>query len=190
MDEAHVEHAIGFIENEDFESLEVDGTLLVEIQKATRGGDEDVDATADFIDLRVGTDSAENNGGSELEVLAVGRDAFGDLCGELARGSEHKGAGFAIACRFSARKAMQKWEREAGGFSGSGLGRCHDIAAGHDCGDGLGLDRSRGVVAGIDDGFQDEWVKTQGVEFFHRGGLLTSLRVGLIPSNSGHAGRG
>ena len=44
VDEAHVEHAVGFVEHEDFELRQVDGLLLHVVEQAAGRRDEDVDA--------------------------------------------------------------------------------------------------------------------------------------------------
>ena len=45
-DEAHVEHAIGFVEDENLDCREIDGTLLHVVEQAPRGRDQNVDARA------------------------------------------------------------------------------------------------------------------------------------------------
>ena len=44
--EAHVQHAIGFVEHENFHARQVDGFLLHVIEQAAGRGDEDLDALA------------------------------------------------------------------------------------------------------------------------------------------------
>ena len=47
VNEAHVEHAIGFVEHEDFEVRQIDGALLLHVvEQAARRGDDDIDAAA------------------------------------------------------------------------------------------------------------------------------------------------
>jgi hypothetical protein len=43
MDEAHIEHAVRFVEDEDFDAREVNVTLPDQIAEAARRGDEDID---------------------------------------------------------------------------------------------------------------------------------------------------
>ena len=43
-EEAHVQHAVHFVEDEDFDVVEIDGALLHEIEQAARGGDDDIHA--------------------------------------------------------------------------------------------------------------------------------------------------
>ncbi len=51
-------------------------------------------------------------------------------------------------------QALEDRQHERGRLAGSGLGAGHEIAAGEDDRDRLGLDRSGRVVAGIGDGTQ------------------------------------
>jgi len=44
VDEAHVEHAVGFVQHEDFDFRKIHRALLVQVKQAAGGGDEDVDA--------------------------------------------------------------------------------------------------------------------------------------------------
>ena len=53
VDEAHVEHAVGFVEHEDFDAVEADGTVLHEVEQASGCRDQDVDAAGERADLRL-----------------------------------------------------------------------------------------------------------------------------------------
>ena len=44
VDEAHVEHAVGFVEHEDFDLVEAHGALTAQVEQAAGRGDEHVDA--------------------------------------------------------------------------------------------------------------------------------------------------
>ena len=49
MDEAHVEHPVGFVEDEDFEIAEPDGALGHQVEQPAGGGDQDVDAAGAMV---------------------------------------------------------------------------------------------------------------------------------------------
>ena len=51
-DEAHVEHAVGFVEDQDLDLAEVHGLLADEVEQAARRGHEDLDAALELLDLR------------------------------------------------------------------------------------------------------------------------------------------
>ncbi len=88
VDEAHVEHAVGLVEDEDLDLVEEDVLLLLEIEQPSGRGDEDVDAAVQRLNLAVLADAAEDDGVREAQVLAVMVEALADLRGELARGCE------------------------------------------------------------------------------------------------------
>ena len=85
MDEAHVEHAVGFVEHEDLHLGERHGALFAQIEQPARRRDEDVAAVARLVDLRLLGDAAEDRLRAQVDVLAVVLDALLDLRGELAR---------------------------------------------------------------------------------------------------------
>src|SRR3546814_228479 len=91
--EAHVEHAVGFVEHQYLVRVELGAAALEVVDQAAGGGDEDVDAAAQVVDLRAHAGTTEDGGDVQAQVAAVGLDAVGDLHRELARGhqsEEHK----------------------------------------------------------------------------------------------------
>jgi hypothetical protein len=168
VDEAHVEHAIGLVEDEDLDVREVERALAVVVEEAPRRGDEDVDAAAQLVDLRLHADAAEHDHAGQLRVLAVDANAFLDLRGELARRRQDEGADRQLAARIAhggpGHEAMQERQDEAGGLAGAGLGAAHDVAAREDGGDRLGLDGSRGGVARFVHGTQQRLGEAESIE--------------------------
>ena len=61
---------------------------------------------------------------------------------------------------------LQQRQGETGGLAGASLGAAHDITAGHDDGDGLGLNRGGFGVAVVYDGAQQLGQQAQFVERF------------------------
>ena len=61
-DEAHVEHAVGFVENEELDLAEGDGFLLDVVEQSARRSDDDFDAATQFLDLRVHVHAAVDTG--------------------------------------------------------------------------------------------------------------------------------
>jgi hypothetical protein len=47
MDEAKIEHLIGFIEHEDFDELQIEAAALDQIEQPAWGGDDDIDTALD-----------------------------------------------------------------------------------------------------------------------------------------------
>ena len=153
-DEAHVEHAIGFVEDENLDCREIDGTLLHVVEQAPRGRDQNVDAPREGVNLRVDTDATEDRERGERQVLAVGAHAFLDLHGEFARRRQHQHARL-LRPRALALQQLQDGQREAGGLAGAGLRAGHQVALLQHDGNRLLLDRGRGVIALLGNGAQD-----------------------------------
>jgi hypothetical protein len=72
-DEAHVEHAVGFVEHQGLHLRQVDGALAEVVEQAAGRGDQDVDATAQGLDLRVDADAAEHGEAAQAGVGAIVR---------------------------------------------------------------------------------------------------------------------
>ena len=86
LDEAHVEHAVGLVEDEELDLAEVDQALVEQVDQSARRGDDDVDALLDRADLRALADAAEDHRVTQRRVTAVAREALGDLRRELTSG--------------------------------------------------------------------------------------------------------
>ncbi|VVE50525.1 hypothetical protein PCE31107_04673 [Pandoraea cepalis] len=157
--EAHVEHAVGFVQHENLDAREIDRLLLHVIEQTARGRDENVHAARQLFDLRHHRHAAEHGHGRERQVLAVLRDAFLDLGGQLARGRQHERAHGALAVgRRRARtrgEHLQDRQREACRLAGPGLGTGEEIAALQDGRNRLQLNGSRVRVAKVGHGTQD-----------------------------------
>ena len=81
---SHVEHAVGFVENEQFDAVEVHLALLHQIEQTTGRGDDDIDAAAHGLHLRMLSDAAENHRVADIHMAAVGFDTVADLGREFA----------------------------------------------------------------------------------------------------------
>ena len=66
MDETQIEHLIGFVEDEDFDELQIDRAALDEIEQTARGGDDDIDAAAHGAFLARNRHAAEHGGDGQL----------------------------------------------------------------------------------------------------------------------------
>ena len=78
-DEAHVEHAVGLVDDEVFALAQIGAALLREIEKPARRGNQNVDAAAQRLDLGPLGDAAHDDRLAELQVPPIGLDAAGDL---------------------------------------------------------------------------------------------------------------
>src|SRR3546814_5737392 len=52
IDEAHVEHAVGLVQDEDLQTVERDVALLHEVEKPAGGRDQDIDAARHHVDRK------------------------------------------------------------------------------------------------------------------------------------------
>ena len=163
-DEAHVEHPVGFIDDQDFDRIQEQAAAAGEIEQAARRGDDHVGAARDLGLLIAERDAADQKRKVQLVVDAVFAERLFDLGGELARrlkneGARHAGAGAA------ALQHRQHRQGERGGLAGAGLGDAQDIAALQRVGNGLFLDWRRRVVARRFDGFEHFLAQAEFVKF-------------------------
>ena len=150
-DEAHVEHAVGFVEHEESRPGRASRPLL-----CTRSSRRPGVATRMSTPLA----SARGPGGPSARRRTTTRRRSG-ACGGRRRGSSRRsgrpvrGSGAAPArgrpcgCGWTrfCEQAVQDRQREGGGLAGAGLGDAEHVAAGQCDGDGLGLDgRGREVI--------------------------------------------
>ena len=127
---------------------------MIRSSSPARRGDDDIDAAAEGIHLRILADAAEDGGVAEFQIPAVRAKAFGDLDGQFAGRAEHEAAGGANP-RALAQNAGESARRNAARLAGAGLSATKHVTAVEDGRDGLGLDRGGGVVTLSDEGFQD-----------------------------------
>ena len=147
--EAHVGHAVGLVDDDDRDVVELHVALLDEVFEPARAGDEHVDTTAQVVDLRALADAAVHRRRPLLADAAhVGQDRV-DLGGELPGGGEHEGGGtvrHALAHAGDERRGEGERLARAGGCGGQ------DVTAGEQIGqrgrlDGAGrLDAVGGEV--------------------------------------------
>ena len=150
-DEAHVEHAVGFVEHQDFDAGQVHRLLTQVVEQAARRGHQNVDARFQRLELRIDVDAAEHHHRGERQVFAVGLDRFLDLRGEFARRHQDQAARAARLRRLrgARRQMMQDRQGEAGGLAGAGLRGGEQVAAFQHLRNRLRLDRGGRGVAGI-----------------------------------------
>ena len=159
VDEAHVQHAVGFVEHQGLHGGQVQLALTLQIQQAAGSGHQNIHALAQRADLRVHADAAKHHGGAQLQVFAVGLCGLFNLRRQLAGGrhDEHADAGAAKAVfgAGSHGQAVQDGQHEGSGFAGAGLCAGQQVAACQHHRNGLGLDGSGAVVALFVHGTQD-----------------------------------
>src|SRR5262249_33730552 len=130
MDEAHVEHSIGFVEDEDLYAIETDMTLAHQIEEAAKGRNEEVDTAGKRIDLRLLVDSAIDQRLLQMQVPTISAKAIADLDGELAGWRQDQGACALRRNRcFVLEQALQDRQAEGRRLASAGLGNTKQVAA-------------------------------------------------------------
>jgi hypothetical protein len=136
--EAKVEHLVGLVEHHDLHVRERQQTLSGEVEKATRGADDDLRAGLELLDLtlvRLAAVDRDDLGGAlrggELEV-------FGHLNAEFAgrHHDERLDAGLRVGAEL-----LDERQPESEGLAGAGLGLADDVLPGEAERDGLALNR-------------------------------------------------
>jgi hypothetical protein len=151
VDEAHVEHAVGLVQDEGLNAVELNMPLFDEVKQAARRGDQDVDASRQSLHLRILAHAAEHGGAAQASVAAVGGKGIQDLDGQLAGGRQHQETcGTRLRAPVGLDQALQKRQREGRRLAGSGLGDAQQVLALQEERDGGRLDRRRhGVALGL-----------------------------------------
>src|SRR5262249_39580183 len=116
-DEAHIEHLIGLVENQDLDVAEINVALLHEVEEPAGRGDQDIDAVFQCANLVALADATENDRVSEAGESTVVGEAVADLRGELTSwGEDQRTNRSAIGARgrISALAALLAlWRRKA-----------------------------------------------------------------------------
>ena len=98
-DEAHVEHAVGLVDDEDLDVPERDDALLLVVEQAARRADEQVRNPSGRLALEPVVDAAEDGEGRQARVAAEDLGVGADLGDELARRARRPGPAGRAAAR-------------------------------------------------------------------------------------------
>ncbi len=145
LDEAQVEHAVGFVEHADFAGVQRDHLVLLDvIDQAARGGDDHVHALLQQFALLVVIHAAVDQRKAQAEVRAELHRILVDLDGQFAGGRQDQRARvfrLAVGQRRAGQQPVHHGHQERQRLAGTGLGLAGDIAAGQCHGQGQRLDR-------------------------------------------------
>ena len=161
--EAHVQHPVGFVDDQDLDVVHQQVAAVEQIDQAPRRRDQHVHPPFDDLDLLVQGMAADQQRLGQLVVFAVGLEAFRHLgrqfpCRFQDQRPGHPGLGPAGG------KDVDHRQRETGGLAGAGLGTAENVAAHENHGDGLFLDWGGLGVARVADGAQDSVAQAQFTE--------------------------
>ncbi len=165
MDEAEIEHLVGFVEHEVLCRIEPESLALDEIEQTARRCHDDVAAMSQRLDLRSNGHAAHDGIDLDGRTLGEGAQIDSDLVHQFAGRREDQGlAGLGIRLSGLGQKLLNDGKAECGGLAGAGLGKAHDIAAFKDERDCPFLD-GRGIgKAQPCDGFKKMVVKAEGLK--------------------------
>ncbi len=144
--EAHVEHAVGLVEHQGVEAVDLQRALAQVLLHAPRCADDDVGTMLQRADLRAEGHTATQ--GQYLDVVGGARqtaDLLGDLVGQLACRAQHQ----RLATEVARVERVQQADAEGGGLAAAGLGLGDQIPALENQRQAGGLDRRH---LGIADG--------------------------------------
>ena len=154
--EAHVEHAVGLVEDDDADRAEGCRAALEVIEEAPRRRDDHVGTPLQPRELGPHGLTADEDDGCETARAAERVERLGDLERELARGREHQrarpGADARGRARARPREPFDRRDGERRRLAGAGLRAADQVATLEDRPDGLRLDRRGNRKARARDG--------------------------------------
>ena len=131
VDEAHVEHAVGFVEHQHLDLVEAHAVLPHEVEQAAGRRDQHVEAVHQVAHLAAHRHAADDERGLDAHVAAIGAEAFEDLAGQFARRAEHQHARALLLQRLPVGgEPVEDRQRERGGLAGAGLRDADEVASG------------------------------------------------------------
>jgi len=142
--EAHVQHAIGFIEHQGVQPVEFQRAFPQMFLDPARRADDDVRAMLQRSDLRSDGDAAAQR--EDLDVVRRARQPpqlLGDLVGQLARRAQDQ----RLAAEITRIERVEQGDAECGGLSTAGLGLSDQVVAFEHDRQALRLDRRHRRVA-------------------------------------------
>ena len=147
VDEAHVEHPIGFIEHQKFHGAETERVTGHEVEQASRRRNEHIDAALQRADLGAHRDATDHERGTDAHMSAVRAKTIADLPRQLAGRTEHQhAAGFPLKRPSTGEEMMQDRQRERRRLAGACLCNSNHVTAREGNRNGLRLNwRGRGV---------------------------------------------
>jgi hypothetical protein len=81
MDEAHVEHAVGFVQHQNFNAVQAQSILLHKIEQAARRGDQDIETIHQVAHLAAHRHASDGERGLQAQMTPIGTEAVEDLSG-------------------------------------------------------------------------------------------------------------
>ncbi|RAO53667.1 hypothetical protein PSN01_03846 [Micromonospora saelicesensis] len=125
VEEAQVEHPVGLVEDECVHPVEPEVLLLLQVHQSAGRADQDLDALAQRVDLRLVRHAAVDRQHPDATRPACGGQILGDLDAQLAGGDDDQRLGDAVAALARGEDPVEQRYAEAEGLAGAG-GRLTD----------------------------------------------------------------
>src|SRR5690554_77002 len=124
VNKAHVEHAVGLIQHKNLNFPNRYKFLIHQVEQATGGGDQNIHAVFEGLDLTVLIYAAKNDGAAQTGMSAIIFDALPNLNGELTSRCYDEGTYGAATALVQTLiiKQLQYWNGKGSRFTGTGLG--------------------------------------------------------------------
>ncbi len=141
--EAQVGHLVGLVQDGGLDVVQRAGAAVDDVAQPAGGGDEDVDAALQRVDLVAHGRTAADDLELEAQDVAVRLQRVADLHGQLT-GRGEDDAARALLRGVAAGQAAEQRQTEGEGLAGAGTAAAEDVASGQRVGDRRGLDGERG----------------------------------------------
>ena len=164
IDEAHVQHFVGFVEDDGRDVAQIDGAAFHVVDEAARRGDDDLRAFAQAAQLAFHILAAVDRQGLDVGELGQVVQFFGNLHGQFTR--RRQDDGLDILGRFGFQDFFQDRDAVGCGLTRTGLGLADHVAAAHGDGNRFSLDRCRFFKAHFIQGTDNDFANIQILEFF------------------------
>jgi hypothetical protein len=142
--EAHVKHTVGFIKDEDFDIVKTNGVTRHVVKQTTRGRNQNINATAQFLNLRAHRRTAIDNRRKQADAFFEVTQALTDLgCQFAGRRKDNRTrlARFRTLRVFG--KTLQQGQAESGSFATTRMGNTHKVTPFEKCRNRRSLDFGR-----------------------------------------------
>ncbi len=174
--EAEVGHVVGLVQHRDHDVGQGALALLDEVLQPTGGGDDEVDAATQLVDLSAHGSAAIDGDDLQVEGLTQRGERVVHLLRELTRGHEHQTARQA-ALALAADQTGEHRQAEGERLAGAGGAPAEDVAPGQSVGDRARLDGERRVEVATRQRADEAVGQTEGGE---RRGRVVRLRGGEL----------
>jgi hypothetical protein len=146
FDEAHVQHAVGFVQHQHFQAGEVNTARAHVVHQTARSGHDQVDRAGQGAGLVAEGGAANQAGGFHpAQVLAVFQGVLFHLLSQFAGRAQNQNARALALAGGALGQLGQRRQQEGGGLAATGLSGNQQVAAGNGSGDGFGLYAGGGV---------------------------------------------